>query len=102
MSDEQQEFSSFQAPSLEELDELFSGYHFESFIAQGGMGAVYLARQTSLDRAVAVKVLPRELGEDVAFRESFQTEAKLMAKLNQALRQCVIKWVKKFRITSIT
>ncbi|MGJ8655849.1 MAG: protein kinase domain-containing protein [Akkermansiaceae bacterium] len=82
MSDDPQEFTSFEAPPLEELDNLLAGYQFESFIAQGGMGAVYLARQTSLDRLVAVKVLPRVLGEDEEFRKSFQTEAKLMAKLN--------------------
>lgn len=72
----------FEAPTLEELDVLLHGYKFESFIAQGGMGAVYLAKQTSLDRQVAIKVLPRELGDDVKFRESFQAEAKHMAKLN--------------------
>lgn len=82
MSGDQEEFISFQAPALEELDSLLDGYHFESFIAQGGMGAVYLARQISLDREVAVKVLPREFGEDASFRESFQSEAKLMARLN--------------------
>ena len=82
MSADSQEFTSFEAPPLEELDSLLEGYHFESFIAQGGMGAVYLARQISLDREVAVKVLPREFGEDASFRESFQSEAKLMAKLN--------------------
>ncbi len=72
----------FEAPTLEELDDLMEGYTFESFIAQGGMGAVYLARQTSLDRQVAIKVLPRELGDDAVFRESFKAEAKHMARLN--------------------
>ncbi|MFM2171396.1 MAG: hypothetical protein RI957_1625 [Verrucomicrobiota bacterium] len=46
------------------------------------MGAVYLAKQVSLDREVAVKVLPRELSADPEFRASFQTEARAMAKLN--------------------
>ncbi len=82
MSEERQEMSSFVAPPLEELDGLLNGYKFESFIAKGGMGAVYLARQTSLDRPVAVKVLPREFSEDEEFINSFQSEAKLMAKLN--------------------
>ncbi len=82
MSEDHQELTSFVAPPLEELDNLLDGYHFESFIAQGGMGAVYLARQTSLDRQVAVKVLPREFSEDEEFIKSFQSEAKLMAKLN--------------------
>ena len=82
MSEDPQELTSFVAPPLEELDRLLDGYQFESFIAQGGMGAVYLARQTSLDREVAVKVLPREFSEDEEFIKSFQSEAKLMAKLN--------------------
>ena len=82
MSEDNSEITTFVAPPLEELDRLLNGYTFESFIAQGGMGAVYLASQTSLDRMVAVKVLPREFGEDEDFRKSFEAEAKLMAKLN--------------------
>ncbi|NNJ42796.1 MAG: protein kinase [Akkermansiaceae bacterium] len=54
----------------------------ETFIAQGGMGAVYRARQISLDRSVAIKILPREFGDDPQFRASFQAEAKAMARLN--------------------
>ncbi len=74
--------SSLQAPSPEHLGELLPQYGIESFIAQGGMGAVYKARQLSLDRDVAIKVLLYEFGEDVEFRESFTTEAKAMARLN--------------------
>jgi serine/threonine protein kinase len=73
---------SFQAPSPEHLTELLPQYDIEAFIAQGAMGAVYKARQRSLDRDVAIKILPRELGEDPGFRESFTTEAKAMARLN--------------------
>ncbi len=64
------------------LNKLLPTYHFLDFIAQGGMGAVYLAKQVSLDREVAVKVLPRELSADPEFRASFQTEARAMARLN--------------------
>ena len=74
--------SQFTPPSLEVLNKLLPAYHFLDFIAQGGMGAVYLAKQVSLDREVAVKVLPRELSADPEFRASFQTEARAMAKLN--------------------
>ena len=73
---------SFEAPSFELLAELLPAYDFEAFIAQGGMGAVYKARQRSLDRDVAIKILPRELGEDPEFRQSFEVEAKAMARLN--------------------
>ena len=72
----------FEAPTLEDLAVLLPAYDFESFIAQGGMGAVYKARQRSLDRDVAIKILPRELGEDPEFRQSFETEARAMARLN--------------------
>lgn len=61
---------------------LLPAYEFESFIAQGGMGAVYKARQRSLDRDVAIKILPRELGADPEFKSSFETEARAMARLN--------------------
>jgi serine/threonine protein kinase len=64
------------------LNELLPAYHFIDFIAQGGMGAVYRAKQISLDREVAVKILPRELSADPEFRVSFQTEARAMARLN--------------------
>jgi len=72
----------FVAPSIEELTPLFPAYEIEGFIAQGGMGAVYRATQRSLDRPVAIKILPREFGEDESFRASFEAEAKAMAKLN--------------------
>ncbi|MFM2220489.1 MAG: hypothetical protein RLZZ553_237 [Verrucomicrobiota bacterium] len=72
----------FTPPSIEVLNQLLPAYHFIDFIAQGGMGAVYLAKQVSLDREVAVKILPRELSADPEFRASFQTEARAMAKLN--------------------
>ncbi len=72
----------FIAPSVEELQPLFPAYEITSFIAQGGMGAVYAARQISLDRAVAIKILPRQFGADPQFRASFEAEAKSMARLN--------------------
>lgn len=74
--------TSFTPPSIEVLNQLLPAYHFLDFIAQGGMGAVYLAKQVSLDREVAVKILPRELSSDPEFRASFQTEARAMARLN--------------------
>ena len=72
----------FQAPTIEELAPRFPNYSIDAFIAQGGMGAVYLGTQLSLERPVAIKILPRHLGEDEEFRKSFASEAKAMAKLN--------------------
>ncbi len=74
----------FQAPSPEYLAELLPQYDVELFIAQGGMGAVYKGRQLSLDRDIAIKVLPHEVGESEEFRESFISEAKAMARLNHS------------------
>lgn len=72
----------FQAPELEEVERLFPSYKVLGLIACGGMGAVYHAIQTSLDRAVAIKILPREFSVDLEFRAGFESEAKAMAKLN--------------------
>lgn len=74
--------STFEAPDIAELAPLFPGYTFSYLIAVGGMGAVYRAKQESLDREVAIKVLPREFGADEEFREQFESEAKAMARLN--------------------
>jgi hypothetical protein len=46
------------------------------------MGAVYKARQKSLDRLIAVKILPPSVGADPAFAERFHREARALAKLN--------------------
>ena len=74
--------AAFEAPEPARLAPLFPGYEIECLIAMGGMGAVYKARQLSLDRLVAIKILPREFGEDESFRANFEAEAKAMARLN--------------------
>lgn len=74
--------ASFEAPDPSWLTPLFPGYSIDCLIATGGMGAVYRAVQLSLDRPVAIKILPREFGQDQEFRENFETEAKTMARLN--------------------
>ncbi len=72
----------FVAPDVADLVPLFPGYEVQALIATGGMGAVYRALQKSLDRAVAIKILPHEFGNDAGFRASFEAEAKAMARLN--------------------
>ena len=56
-------------------------FALEKKIGAGGMGEVYLARQVSLDRTVAVKILPRSLAAQESFMERFQREAKAAANL---------------------
>lgn len=74
--------SPFEAPQPEHLADLFPSYVIHRLIACGGMGAVYHATQLSLDREVAIKILPREFTDNDAFRAGFEAEAKSMAKLN--------------------
>ena len=57
-------------------------YEIESAIGAGGMGEVYRARDTRLDRTVAIKVLPTVLGDDADRRQRFEREAKTISGLN--------------------
>jgi eukaryotic-like serine/threonine-protein kinase len=69
------------APTVEEVAKLFPQLEVKELIGQGGMGAVYLARQMALDRLIALKLVrPREA--DPTFAERFVREAKAMARLN--------------------
>ena len=69
-------------PTPEEVAHLFPNYEILSMLGRGGMGAVYKARQTALDRLVAIKLLPLEISVDQAFADRFRREARAMAKLN--------------------
>jgi len=51
-------------------------------IGQGGMGFVFKARQSKLERLVALKILPQSLGGDPAFAERFAREGRVLARLN--------------------
>jgi len=57
-------------------------YEIVAPLGQGGMGEVYKARDTRLDRIVAIKVLPAHLASDPDFRERFEREARAVAALN--------------------
>ncbi|OYW77601.1 MAG: hypothetical protein B7Z37_03340 [Verrucomicrobia bacterium 12-59-8] len=75
-------FESFVPPTTAELDELIPGYKFLEFIDRGGMGAVYKAVQKSLNRTVAVKLLPQVHRNKESFAERFKREAHALALLN--------------------
>ena len=72
----------FVAPEPSQLAPFFPGYEIHDLVATGGMGAVYRALQKSLDRTVAIKILPLEFSEDAEFCAGFEAEAKAMARLN--------------------
>jgi len=58
------------------------GFEIEEIIGRGGMGVVYLAHDTRLDRSVAVKSIPAELQSSSTAQARFKREAKLLASLN--------------------
>ncbi len=57
-------------------------YKILAAIGAGGMGEVYRARDTRLDRIVAIKVLPTHLADRSELRERFEREARMVASLN--------------------
>jgi serine/threonine-protein kinase len=62
--------------------DLIPGYVLEQWLGEGTMGAVYRAKQLSLDRTVAVKVLTPHLAKNENYLKRFQREARAVAKLN--------------------
>jgi serine/threonine protein kinase len=62
----------------------FGPYEILTSIGAGGMGEVYRARDTRLDRIVAIKVLPTHLADRSELRERFEREARTIASLNHA------------------
>ncbi|MHC4470079.1 MAG: serine/threonine protein kinase [Planctomycetota bacterium] len=67
-------------PSLH--PDLIDGYELTDRIAEGGMGAVFRAKQVSLDRTVAIKVLKPRFAKDRSFLKRFTREARAVARLN--------------------
>src|SRR5213076_384585 len=65
------------------LQRLIEGrYRIERLLGKGGMGAVFLAHDLTLERDVAIKVLPPDVAQDEQIVRRFQQEAKTSAKLD--------------------
>jgi serine/threonine-protein kinase len=60
----------------------FGSYQITSLLGKGGMGEVYRARDTRLDRSVAIKTLPEQFESDAERLARFEREAKVLASLN--------------------
>src|SRR5579863_9297466 len=57
-------------------------YRITGKLGEGGMGAVYRATDTKLNRDVAIKVLPPAFAQDAARMQRFEREAQVLASLN--------------------
>jgi serine/threonine-protein kinase len=60
---------------------LFGPYRLDGLIGRGGMGEVHRAYDLDRDRVVALKLMPRHLGADPAFRHRFEAEARVAARM---------------------
>lgn len=73
----------WQAPDVAHLQEVLPQYEVMKLLGRGGMGAVYKARQKSLRRMVAIKILPVDATDDeLRFAERFKNEAFALARLS--------------------
>src|ERR1700722_19803277 len=57
-------------------------YEIQSPLGAGGMGEVYRAKDTRLDRTVAIKILPTHLSDNPEFKQRFEREARTLSSLN--------------------
>ena len=62
--------------------QVWGDFELGDLLGRGGMGSVYRGRQISLDRLVAIKVLPSHLSENENFRQRFLLEAKAVAQIS--------------------
>jgi len=65
-------------------------YEIVSPLGAGGMGEVYRARDTRLERTVAIKILPPHLSEDPMLRQRFEREAKAISRLTHTSACCTM------------
>ena len=65
-----------------DINEVIGGFKIEKHLGHGAMGCVYLATQMSMDRKVALKVLPPEMMEDQEEIDRFMHEVRMLAMLD--------------------
>lgn len=70
-------------PEILNKGQLFGSYIILDSLGSGGMGEVYLARDTRLDRTVALKVLSPDISQDNRRMQRFRHEARIASSLNQ-------------------
>jgi serine/threonine protein kinase len=68
-------------PDVAQLVNYFPNLEIQHLIGYGGMGAVYQARQSQLDRVVALKIMSPRLSRNAAFTQRFMREARTLAKM---------------------
>lgn len=71
-------------PAPDVLADYFPQLEIMETLGHGGMGVVYKARQTKLDRLVALKILRPDSADDPAFAERFNREARTLARLQHS------------------
>ncbi len=71
-------------PSKDLIGQIIGGCEIIEWVGRGGMGAVYRARQVSLDRQVAFKVIGEAVERDESLLRRFEREAKTIAKFNSS------------------
>src|SRR5215469_1800784 len=64
------------------IDQTIAHYRITAKLGEGGMGEVYRATDTKLDRDVAIKILPAPFAADAGRMARFEREAKVLASLN--------------------
>jgi len=64
-----------------QVGQAFGNYQLERELGQGGMGTVYLAKDSGLNRYVALKILRSDLGDDPSFSRKFLEEVEVTASL---------------------
>jgi serine/threonine-protein kinase len=70
---------------IPKIGDEFGAYRLEEMVGHGGMSIVFRARDLTLERLVALKLLAPDLSEDTSFQERFGRESRLVASLDHPM-----------------